>query len=117
MQKLIEELSKNADMVILDTAPAELMVDASAIAKFADAAMYVVRYDHVKMRQIQNGVQTLSMSGTDMIGYVFNGDKTRQSGGYGYGYKYYGGYGHYFESKRGQRDDQKSIKHRIRNRS
>lgn len=95
MRALVESLRENADLVILDTAPADFLVDSSVLAKFADAAMYVVRYDHTKMRQIQNGVQTLSMSGVDIIGYVFNGDESVRSGGYGRYGGYYGNYGHY----------------------
>lgn len=113
MQSLISDLSKDADMVILDVAPSDILVDSSMIAKFADAAMYVVRYDHVKVRQIQNGVQALSMSGTDILGYVFNADASGQSGGYGYGYKYYGRYGRYYSSKRYGYYGEKSRKDRL----
>lgn len=101
MKALIEGLKEHADLLILDTAPAGLLADSSVIAKFVEAAMYVVRYDHTKIRQIQNGVQALSMSGVDLIGYVFNGEENESSGGgrygrYGrYGGAYYGNYGHY----------------------
>lgn len=100
MKSLIDTLCEKTDFVILDAAPSELLVDSSIIARFTDAAMYVVRYDYVKMHQIQNGVQALSMSGTNILGYVFNADESGQSSGYGYGYKYYGRYGRYLTSKR-----------------
>ena len=100
MRALIRAFEQQADLVILDTAPAELLADASVMARYVDAALYVVRYDYTKMRKIREGVQALDMSGIHMCGYVFNGDRkaggSRYGYGYGYGYWYgYGKYGHY----------------------
>ena len=99
MRALVQALIKQADVVIFDTAPSGLLADAPVLARYVDAALYVVRYDHTKMRQIREGVQALAMSGIHIIGYVFNSDSSGRSRGYGYGYSYgykrYGGYGRY----------------------
>lgn len=99
MKGFIEEVQKEADVVVLDTAPAELLVDASLMARYVDAALYVVRYDYTKMNRIRAGIQSLSMSGIQMLGFVFNGDRSEKERRYGYGYSYgyrrYGSYGHY----------------------
>lgn len=107
MEALIKVLERQADIVIFDTAPAELLADAAALAKYVDAALYVVKQDYAKKDQIRNGVQALSMSGIKIIGSVFNADKSRKSSGYGYGYgyknygNYYGyGYGYYGNRKK-----------------
>ena len=90
------------------------MADAPALAKYVEAALYVVKYDHAKIRQIRTGVQALDMSGVDILGYAFNADRTGAERGYGYGYqKYgYGGYGQYSGymryTKFGNRKDDKS---------
>lgn len=94
-EAFLRMLKKHADVVVLDTAPSGLLADAPVLAKFVDAALYVIRYDHTKLRQIRDGVQALSMSGVDILGYVFNGDVKRNAGAYGYGYKRYGAYGKY----------------------
>lgn len=96
-EALLNVLKKQADVIILDTAPSGILADAPVLAKYVDAALYVIRYDYTKLRQIRDGVQALSMSGIDILGYVFNGDvkKTAGSYGYGYGYKRYGAYGKY----------------------
>lgn len=106
MQKLIEVLEKRADIVILDTAPSELLADTTVLAQFVDAALYVVKCDYAKKGRIRNGVQALSMSGIKIMGYVFNEDKSRRSSGYGYGYGYknYGGYYGYYGKR--SRDDE-----------
>lgn len=97
MKKLVNTLKQEADIVILDTAPSELLADAPALAKYVEAALYVVKYDHAKIRQIRTGVQALAMSGVDILGYAFNADRTGAQRGYGYGYQKYGdnGYGKY----------------------
>lgn len=116
MRKIIKQLKASADVVILDTAPSELLADAPALAKYMEAVLYVVKYDHAKVRQIRTGVQALAMSGVDIMGYVFNADPTGAQRGYGYGYGYgyrkygyggfgkYGGYGSYRRSA-GHRND------------
>ena len=95
MRVLIEELENQADIVILDTAPAELLSDAAMMAKYVDAALYVVRYDHAKIRE---GIRNLDLSDVPILGFVFNGDKAEHTGNYGYGgygYGRYGSYGNY----------------------
>ncbi len=98
MESLINQLCEQADVVILDTAPAQLLADASMMARYVDSALYVIRYDHTKMNRIREGIQALDMSGINMLGYIFNGDLSakgkRYSYSYGYGYNY-GHYGHY----------------------
>lgn len=117
MKSLLEDLEERADIVILDTPPSGLLADAPALAKYVDAALYVVKYDGAKKRQIREGVQSLDISGVRILGYVFNADKasTKRGYGYGYGYSYgyrgygygsYGGYGHYGHyTNLGKRED------------
>ena len=102
MQKIVEAMREAADYVILDSAPSELLADASLLAKFVDSVLYVVRCDYTKMAKIKTGIETFMMRDVKIMGYVFNADTARQSGRYGYGYGYgygrysrYGGYGHY----------------------
>ena len=97
MEKVIEVLRERADYVILDTAPAELLADASQLAKFVDSVLYVIRCDYTKMNKIRAGIENLTMRNVNIMGYVFNGDTNQKLNRYGYGYGYgkYGSYGHY----------------------
>ena len=102
MEEVIEVLRGRADYVILDTAPAELLADASQLAKFVDSVLYVIRCDYTKMNKIRAGIETLTMRNVNIMGYVFNGDVNQKLNRYGYGYGYgygsygsYGRYGHY----------------------
>ena len=108
MKKLIDMLKEQAEVVILDTAPSELLADAPTLGKFVDCALYVIKYDYAKLRQIRDGIRALDMSGVNILGYVFNGDRSSGGGAYGYSYGYkryggyggYGGYGHYQSGRR-----------------
>ena len=71
------------------------LADAPLLGKYVDAALYVIRYDYTKLREIREGVESLALSGIDMLGYVFNGDNSSGGQGYGYGYRRYGNYGSY----------------------
>lgn len=93
MKLLMDSLKPMYDVIVLDTAPSELLADAPVLAKYVDAALYVIRYDYTKLREIREGVESLALSGIHMLGYVFNGDNS--SGRQGYGYKRYGSYGGY----------------------
>lgn len=95
MRALIKALKSKYDIIILDTAPSELLADAPLLGKYVDAALYVIRYDYTKLREIREGVGSLALSGIDMLGYVFNGDNSSGGQGYGYGYRRYGNYGSY----------------------
>ena len=94
MEELIARLREAADVVILDTAPAGVLADAAVLARSADAALYVVRYDATKLRQVRDGLDVLSESGVHLLGYLFNGDRPGHGHSYGYGYARYG-YGRY----------------------
>lgn len=95
MGRLMDALKQYADVVILDTAPSQLLADASALARHVDAAVYVVRCDYTKKWRIRSGVQSLGESGIKILGYIFNAENARWGGGYGYGYGYRSYGGHY----------------------
>lgn len=101
MQQLLEFLKKKLDYIIIDTPPAGILSDAATLAKYADATLYIVRQDLANTAQIANSIQTLSASGTNLIGCVLNrtesgttryGYSSKYSYGYGYGYKCSGSY-------------------------
>lgn len=117
MEKLVEALRKRADYVILDTAPADLLVDASLLGKYVDYVLYVIRCDYTKISKIRSGIESLSMRDVNLLGYVFNDDVNQKSSRYGYGYGYgygrygrygsYGGYSRYGKSRKtGQKEDE-----------
>lgn len=97
MGELIEDLRARADMVILDTPPSAVLVDAMMLVKHVDGVAYVVMNDYARRRYIVKGIEELASTGVNITGFILNGGKS-SSGRYGYYGRYgskYGYYGHY----------------------
>lgn len=101
--QVIEMLREKLDYIIIDSPPAAFLADAATIAKYCDATLYVVRQDHANTAQIVDAVQSISASGSNLIGCVLNRTQagTTRYGygskygvrGYAYGYRYAASYG------------------------
>lgn len=99
MKVLMKRWRAYYDYILIDTAPS-LYTDASLFAQYADAVIYVVRYDTCDVKEIKEYITKYVVSGK-LIGYVLN----RNPGGFStygrYGrYGRYGKYGKYGKYKR-----------------
>ena len=95
VEEIMDELEDRYDYVVLDTPPAAMLADASAVARCADCALYVVKQDYARIERIAEGMDMLTFSRLPIIGAVLNGAE-RALGGYGgYGGYRYGRYGNY----------------------
>lgn len=92
MSDLLEKLKDIADLVILDTPPSAVLVDAVMLVRHVDAIAYVIMSDYARRRYIIDGIEELTGSGAPLAGCILNGGQTNTSKGY---YGYYGRYGHY----------------------
>ncbi|MBR5547911.1 MAG: CpsD/CapB family tyrosine-protein kinase [Clostridia bacterium] len=72
MRQLIEALSANFDVVLIDTPPVGVLVDAVALAKYCDGAVLVVAYGHGKQREIGEAVEHIRQTGCRVLGAVLN---------------------------------------------
>ncbi len=75
MKKLLDTLEDFADIVILDTPPSGMLVDAAILVKYVKSAIYVVMSDFARRRYIQRGVRELDDMGITIEGCVLNGGK------------------------------------------
>lgn len=73
MQKVINNIKKSSDYVILDCAPAGLITDAVVLAQYAEAAVFVVRKDFARVNHIMDGMEHLAESRVQIIGCIMNG--------------------------------------------
>lgn len=94
-KELMQTFRANYDLVILDSPPCSLMVDAAELADYADCGLMVVRQDYARADQIVEGIRLMTDNGLPMLGCVLNGVVGNLSStGYQYGNGYgYGGYG------------------------
>lgn len=87
VERLMDRLREQMDYVIIDTPPAGMLSDAATLAKYADAAVYVVRQDMAATTQIVDSLEALAAVDLPVLGCVLNystGERSR------YGYGYYG---------------------------
>lgn len=96
MQHMMEELKDYYDYIIVDTPPAAMMTDASVVAAYMDAVLYVIRQDYAKVNYVSEGIGLLSDSDAEVIGCILNCSQPGfGSYGYGkYGYSRYSRYGY-----------------------
>ena len=102
MGALVEHLRSRADMVILDTPPSAVLVDAMMVVRHVDGVAYVIMSDYARRRYVINGIEEISEAGAPITGCILNGGRTAPSkyGYYGrYGSKYGYGYGYGYGSE------------------
>ena len=105
MGALIASISGDADYVIIDAPPCDVMSDVAVLQRYCTKVLYVVRQEYAQVQKVLDAVEELCATENKLMGYVLNGTvKTAQGyGKYGYGaYSYgkygngyYGHYGHY----------------------
>ena len=93
MTKRVENLftivKQEYDIVIVDTAPVNLVTDTLLIAKYADMFMYVVRANYLDKRLLQVPQELYNEKKLPNMAIVLNDTDPKRSYGYGYG-----GYGY-----------------------
>lgn len=104
MQNLLDKLEKMADIVVLDTSPSAVLMDAVVLARYVPMAVYVVKYDHVGVRYVLKGIEELAETGVHILGCVINegkyGTVQTEYSGFGRYSGYHDGYSRYYGSGR-----------------
>ena len=86
--QLLESLSGQYDLVLIDTPPVLAVSDTQVIASHAGTVFLVARAEVTALGELQESVKRLGQAGVAVKGVVFNDlDTSRQRYG-GYGYKY-----------------------------
>lgn len=93
---LLEELAKQYDRIIIDTAPCQAVSDAMVLAPVVDAYIYVAKADATPVKHIKSGLKRLQMSNATIAGIVLNQvDVVKGAKYYGEDYAgYYNAYGY-----------------------
>lgn len=91
LKQLIEDVRKDFDFIVIDTAPVGMVVDTQLIAPLVDLTLYVVRANYADKRLMQIPQKLHKDDKIKNIAMVLNDIKaknTRNYYGYGYGYGY-----------------------------
>ena len=72
MQKLVSELSKEYDLVVLDCAPVFAVAETRVIASLADAVVVTARAGRTPARALSAAIEQLELSGANVLGVALN---------------------------------------------
>ncbi|MEP2278102.1 polysaccharide biosynthesis tyrosine autokinase [Maribacter sp.] len=84
---MFEELKKDFDYIIVDTAPVLQLADTFVISKYADLTLYMLRASETKKNVIALVEEMENTGKLKNVGLVLNDVKLKNSS-YGYGYEY-----------------------------
>ena len=90
MKKLIEDLRKEYDYIIIDTPPILLISDALAVAPFTDGVALVCRHQVSYVSDITRALNSLNFAHANVLGVIVNDYKAPKVA------KMYGGYKKYY---------------------
>ncbi|MCZ4677017.1 polysaccharide biosynthesis tyrosine autokinase [Citrobacter sedlakii] len=87
---LLELMSSQYDLVIIDTPPVLAVTDASVIGRYAGTVLLVARMDVDTVRDMVVSVKRFERNGVKVKGCVLNGVLKKTGSSYRYGAGYYG---------------------------
>ncbi len=117
LDKMIEELKKRYDYVILDAVPSMMIADAQIINRLADLTIYVVREGLLDRRQLPD-IERLYVDGKlRNMSLILNGSSSNNGYGYRHGYGYQYGYGYHYghsDDSEGRSKKKKSLLNKLK---
>lgn len=84
--QLVDELRRNYEIVIIDSAPVAMVSDSFSVAPMCDVTLYVARASHTKKSLIKFLNNIISRGQLKRVALVLNDTNPKISQGYGYGY-------------------------------
>lgn len=88
--EVLRKLADMADLVIIDSAPVLPITDAVVLSGTVDGVILVASAETTDRRQVTRAVDRLQSVEANVLGTVFNGDTSRDTDLYRYGYGYEG---------------------------
>jgi len=96
--QVMAKLKESFDVIIVDSAPLQLVSDALVLSQFASSIIYVVKADSTPYQVAQNGLKKMRRVGAPILGVVLNQldlEKAEKYYGEYSGYRSYKGYKKY----------------------
>jgi len=107
MENLMDWLESQFDIVLIDTPPVGILVDAVALAKYCDGAVIVVGYRQGKISEVTTAVDSIKQTGCRILGAVLNEVRFKSMSNRHYYYnskRYSGYYQRYYGNEKNKRD-------------
>src|SRR5699024_423212 len=81
---LMQQLSEQYDLVLVDTPPVLAVTDASIIGQMAGTSLLVARYDTNSVKEVDVSVSRFEQNRVEIKGVILNCIERRASNEYGY---------------------------------
>ncbi|MEY1661639.1 polysaccharide biosynthesis tyrosine autokinase [Isoalcanivorax beigongshangi] len=86
---LIDELSKQFDLVLVDTPPIMAVTDAAIIGQSVGTSLLVARYGRSSVKEVEQAILRFEHNGVEIKGCIFNAvERTASNAYYYYAYEY-----------------------------
>ncbi|WP_297958098.1 polysaccharide biosynthesis tyrosine autokinase [uncultured Ruminococcus sp.] len=93
MASILDELSIQYSVIIIDTPPVNIVTDAMELAKNVSGIVMVVRYGFTTDEDLKTASKRIELAQMNMLGFILNGIKPQKNNSYysryRYGSKYY----------------------------
>jgi succinoglycan biosynthesis transport protein ExoP len=96
MQKLIVNLRKVFDLVVIDSAPVVPVNDTKILSQWADAVLFVVRWEKTPREAVANALRSLADVHVPIAGIAMTRADNERFNYYNYGYQNYSKYNKYY---------------------
>lgn len=93
-QDFLDQLAKQYDRIVIDSAPTLAVSDAIVLSTLANAVIYVVKSDSTAFHSARSGIQKLQRVHAPLTGVVLNQVNLTKASKYGSYYGYYDYYGY-----------------------
>lgn len=107
-ERLLDDLSQQADYVLVDAPPVGTVIDGAQIAKSCDGTLIVVNYNTVRRQELIDVKEQIEQTGCPILGAVLNMVEYDSYLNRKYNYKYY--YSNYEQTGSAAQKDQRSVK-------
>ena len=84
MKEILQQVTDDYDLVVIDTAPVQVVADATVIAQLVDSVLIVADTKRVRRAQLASTIEALERTGAHISGVVLNRVKPRPRDDYYY---------------------------------
>lgn len=98
MDMVLEQLKEKMDIIMIDSPPVIVAVDAAILGNKTQGVLLIFHMDETKREAAKYCVEQLNRSGARVIGGVLNNIDVDRKYGYYYSYRYYYRYKYYYDS-------------------
>ena len=101
LRKMLAETEQIFDLVLIDTPPINIVSDPLALSDAVGGCLFIVRQNYSDHRDVRKALIAAEMTGMNILGFAFYGEKVNQSSYYGsyYRRKYYKNYYHKYDNR------------------